>query len=663
MARSSNVGGENPEFILREFQGMNNINARECIEDNEFYWCENAIPVAPGALYPVLAPVGSNTVAEPNSPTYVTNFSVGGANYQFVVFAASGNGYIINTTTGFTWFLIITGLTSGQTFATPYNNQGLLIVDPVGYWDWNVTTPGVLTPQNNSLTNATLVFAHSFAGGTTVSSNLTGAGTPVGGSVRAQYTVTTVTLVNAGTGYAVGDTINLTDNNPSVPANIVVASISGGGATGPITGITLSTGGTYPGPLATGPTLVSAATGPTGTVTTTTGTGTGATFTTHIIATSATVVSRGTGYTGASYDLFDTGSGGAPVYDHFTIASSGVIGGTGIATYAGRVWISSSRTVYFTDINSYNSFGGVGGSFTIPDSYLHTVITALYDANNYLYIFGDTSIDALSNVTVSAGVTSFSRINVTASVGTSSPASIFAYYRAIVFYNISGIYLLAGATPEKISEKISGIIQNTFGGSQIYGGAVLVQGELCAAMQFLVKDIFTQAGTIRPLIVLFFRGRWWTYSFPYTPGAGFGTTAMSSISNGGVMTLYTYRSNGTSTQIFTAFSTLGVLSSWLLKTKLWDGGSPIHEKQAINAGLAGTWVGNPATGVTINVDTELSTAVAQTLTVPAAGYQFEVTIGNEGGSQYLGLTVAGSTDMTQINMLALRGKQERDILQ
>jgi hypothetical protein len=326
------------------------------------------------------------------------------------------------------------------------------------------------------------------------------------------------------------------------------------------------------------------------------------------------------------------------------------------------VWIALSRTVYFTDIDSYNSFGGVGGSFFIPDSYLHDNVTALFAANNYLYIFGDSSIDALSNVTVQGGVTFFSRINVTASVGTSVPTSIFAYYRAIVFYHSSGFYLLAGATPEKISEKISGIVTLITSASNVglapyplvYGGQVLQQGELCAAFQFCFNDDFTQGGTTRNLLAIFFRGRWWVSSY-----TAFSTPpSIFSVDRTGQPTLFVWQDNALY-QLFNG----PAIANWLLKTKLWDGGAPTHEKQAINAGIAGNWVGNATSGVVVNVDTELSSAVAKPISVPTAGYNFEVTLGNEGGSQYLGLTVTGSTDMTQIRMLALRGKQERDMLQ
>jgi len=409
--------------------------------------------------------------------------------------------------------------------------------------------------------------------------------------------------------------------------------------------------------------------GPTGNVTSTTGAGTGATFTGHMVAYQATILTRGTGYPALSIGL-DRYQVGALFFTvaAVNVTSSGVIGGTAIAVYAGRVWIAFGRTVYFTDINSYNSFGGVGGSFFIPESYLHNNVTALFAANNYLYIFGDTSIDALSNVTVAAGITSFSRINVTASVGTSTPTSVFAYYRAICFYHASGFYLLAGATPEKISDKISGLIQNLAVASQgtdipaAYGCEVQVAGELCATFLFNLNDVFTQGGASRTIFALFFRNRWWTATLGSASNLYFLTQAMISVPVlVGVATIYAWATNS----LYRAFNPASALASWLIKSKLWDAGAPTHDKQSINAAIAGTWSGTNV-GVTLNVDTEINTepAVISPLTSVTAGYHFNASAANNGGTQYLGLTATGSTDMTQINMLALRGKSgDRDKLQ
>jgi hypothetical protein len=662
VARSANVGGENPEFVLREFMGVNLIEGREAINDNEFFWAENIIPVAPAQAYPV--PISTQLAAsvpvESGIPSYTMSFSTSIGNFVFVVFEGSGNGYILNVLSGSVSTPVITGLTSGKTYATPYNNQGILIIDPTGYWDYSITTPNVLTPQNNTAAFATLVgLAGVVAGNTQLKQVVTGTGT--GATFQAVYQVINATIAAAGTGYAVGDSVYLTDNSPTAPAQIIVASVGGGGN---VTGITLATGGSYPGPTSSA--LVSV--GPSGVVSTTTGSGTGFQVSDHVQATALNILTIGTGYTGTTTVVDETTV--PVVVDTWDVTSSGVIGGQSVATYQGRVWISSNRTVFFTDIDSYNSFGGTGGSFFISDSYLVGNITVLYAANNYLYIFGQSSIDALSNVTVSAGVTSFSRINVTGTVGTIFPASVTAYYRAILFYHSSGIYLLAGATPEKISEKISQLtaLPNT---GKAFGFTIQIQGEICAGMQVSFVDNFTQVNVQRPILLMYFRSKWWFASYP-NPTPAFVTTAITSIPINGVYQAFGWRANvgAFGAQLYQIFAG-GSLSSWLLKTKFWDGGSPTREKQSINAAVGGLWPSGGATGgnITVNVDTELGTSVANAISGPPDdGYNFQVTIGNQGGSQYLGLTVAGAAGaaalpLTRLDMLALRGKTERDMMQ
>lgn len=654
-SRRSNAGGENPEFIFQAFEGMNLLDAREAINDDEFYWCENAIPVAKGALYSTPQPSASLTIvgAETGSPSYTTNFNVNGTDFCFAVWKNSGKGYIVNLTT-FAATLIITGLTSGQTIATQYSNQGLLIVDPTGYWDWSVTTPNTLTLQNNAVASVALTTASTFAGGITLKNIVTVGGSRTGATFQNFYQVQAIALTAGGAGYAVGDVITFTDGNPTVPASILVLTLGGGGA---IATFSILSGGNYPGPNSGA--LV--ATGPTGLVLGGTTAGVGATFTTTIKAVSATILTRGSGYVTGDVER-DLTAINTPVTIG-TLTSSGVISGTSIATYAGRVWIGLGRVVFFTDINSYNSFGGAGGSFTINDSYLHNSITVLWSANNYLYIFGDTSVDALSNVTITNGVTAFSRINLNSSVGTSTPTSVFSYYRSVAFYHASGFYFLSGATPEKVSEKISGLVSQILPASaNVYGGEVLIRAafsaELCAAFMFTFNDLFT-GQPIRSLLALYFRRRWWVASI-----GALNVQAMVSVPVAGIQTIFAWAGN----TMYRAFNDSSSRANWLLKTKLWDGGALLHEKQSINAAFAGAYEGLAGNTVTMQVDTEFGTNTA----VPFTGdigvaYSYIAKAITGGKSQYLGLTVIGTTsvanDVTQIRLLALRGKADRDLLQ
>jgi hypothetical protein len=664
--RGAGTGGQNPEFVLQQFKGMNNVDARELIEDDEFYWCENAIPIGSGTLYPV--PSGflmGGSIAEVGPPKYTMMYTDGTANYVFAVFS-SGNGYIckISGSGGtFTSTLILAGLVAPS--AIPFNS-GVLIIDQTGYWDYSVTTLNTLTPQNGTLAFATLTGTSSLVPiGASLRQNFAPA-TGSGGTYRNNYQVVSLVLNAAGTGYAVGDQINLADNSPTTAAQVIVATIGAGGA---VATFTIATGGSWPGPTSITPIAV----GPSGTVTTTSGGGTGATFTGNMQAFSTTIVTLGHGYPLSTSGVDQIFRGGVWVPITFdTVTSSGVISGSSIASYAGRVWIAFGKVVFFTDINSYNGFGGVGGSFTINDAYLIGAITALFSANNYLYIFGQTSIDALSNVTVTLGVTAFSRINLTASVGTIFATSIFSYLRAVVFYNQAGIWSLSGATPEKISQKIAGIIQGAsmLGGAQVYGAPVMFRGELCAALQLTFIDTITGLGA-RPVIVMYFRGRWWVHTIPFVAPYSY-STAMASIpgtigsTEYGLTNLYVWRGGATAATLYLALqpAPLTPLATWILKTKLWDGGAPLKEKQSLNAAIAGVFSGTLGSGVTCTIDTERVSSAPLNL-IPngePTGYNLDVIAANEGGSQFLGMTITGGVEMTQIDLIALKGKADRDML-
>lgn len=648
-SKQSNAGGQNPEFVLREFGGMNTISAREAIEDNDFYWCENLIPLAPGKLSPVPAPSAAIATVggETGGPSYTTNFTVNGVDWAFAVWSATGNGYVINLQTSAVTKIFNGTLTSGQTAATQYSNRGLLIVDSAGYWDWNITTGSTLTSLINTVVGTTIVAPATITtGGTSLRLSLSVSGTGV--TFTPLFSVNRATVTTAGTGYAVGDVLTLSDGSPITGAQIQVTAVGGGGS---ISTFVLLSGGSYPGPTSSTP----VATGPAGATFTTQSAGTGAVFSISITHTSTKLTGVGTGYSSSDTGAIQYNPGAWTTLGTFTIQASGVTSGSTIATYAGRVWVGSGRTISFTDINSYNSFGGAGGSLTINDSYLRNNITALYSANNYLYIFGDANVDVLSNVTITNGVTAFSRINLVTGIGTSTPTSVFSYYRAVVFYHGTGFYSLSGATPEKVSEKINPIVTAINAGTPVYGEIVVVQGELCASMLFTFNDTFTGAGT-RTLLACFFRNKWWVASF-----AGLTATSMFAIASAGQSVIHFWAGNS----LYRAFSG-NSLAAWTVQTKLWDGGAPLREKQSINIAMACHFNGSGGSAVSATVDTELASSAPYTLGYASAftGYQITVAQANNGGGTYLGLTLTGTgSELSHIGLIAMRGKTERDLLQ
>lgn len=102
----------------------------------------------------------------------------------------------------------------------------------------------------------------------------------------------------AGTGYTVGDVLTISGGTSSVAATVVVTSISGGGSTGPVTGVRIKNTGTY-------------TVNPSATAATTGGTGTSATialkFATYSVATAQTIeVTPAASATGVVYFALTT---------------------------------------------------------------------------------------------------------------------------------------------------------------------------------------------------------------------------------------------------------------------------------------------------------------------------------------------------------------------
>jgi hypothetical protein len=152
---------------------------------------------------------------------------------------------------------------------------------------------------------------------------------------------------------------------------------------------------------------------------------------------------------------------------------------------------------------------------------------------------------------------------------------------------------------------------------------------------------------------------------------------MASAAVNGVSVLFGWAGN----TVYRLFSAVNQ-NSWLLKTKLWDGGAPMLDKQAIVAGIGVVLAGQSAPGFTMNVDSEylsLETAVGQA--VPAVewvnqsgapvtwvnnsgvpvtwieayyGYNLLVGSADVGGGKYVGITATGAANnTTQIRLLAL----------
>ena len=375
------------------------------------------------------------------------------------------------------------------------------------------------------------------------------------------------------------------------------------------------------------------------------------------------VTEAGYGYTSApTITITDSGSGsGANVT--CTLFNQN---GTGVATFSGRAWIADGRTVYYSAADTFNDFVSVSSGFiTLTDSTLRTDISSIIAANNFLYVFGEDSINVFSDVRINSttGETIFTNTNVSASIGSGFKYAIFPYFRSMLFFNRYGIYALVGATTSKISDNIDGLIEEIDFDSPITGGQVLINNLLCAAWTFTYND----SGTPRKIQAVFFDRKW----FITSQGSSITRTASAVLAGNILM----YGTTGTNLVKF--YSSQDTNIDWEVLTALWPMGDPIRDKQALKVGIEATlpvsyvdfdcfidsenqqsppvtfrgsidWINNSLTVIqwTNNLNNIISWT-STTITGANSYYLYRADAKMYG--KYLGITLSGSTTPFTIN--------------
>ena len=658
---------EKQNHSFNEFGGVNTQASRESIQDNEFAWLENVMPIGHGHM--LVLPGPSAVLASIASGTcfYMTSANITNVDYMFM-FSTDGSAYQVNLTSNAVVKFANIGTFSGSgTQACQWKNERLLIIDAKGYYSWNTTT---LQNLNGTVLSITLT---AYGQGFTSVPTVTLGGPGTGAAATAIVGLGAATIGAGGTGYYVGDVLSVVGGTVNTAAQVSVTAITTGGV---VSGITLKTPGDYTVPPVASP------------VTCTGGFGTGFTLTPTWSVVTINVTAGGLGYTTAPTVTISGGVGGSNNVQHAAVASSGsnytigdvltvvggtsttaaqltvsavnyigngvtaggivvstpgsytvlptnpvsVTGGTGtlatfnltwqnntnasatayvsvvpsggtsIASYSGRVWVASARTVVFSAPNTYLDFSTVnaGGSFIITDETLHSNINQLSTANNFLYITGDTSINVVGDVRVVTGITVFSNTNVSASIGSTFPASVVPYYRAVWFANRYGVYALYGSTTQKASDALDGLFPFIDLSEVISAGQFIVNNVLC--LSFLVEYDDPVNGP-RALLLVYANKKWFFSS------QGDQISLIANSPPLGVPTLY-----GTDgIRLYKLFSNTTAEVSHTIKSKLWDLGDPLRVKQVLKFGIE-TVIGAVVTpSVGISIDTENNSADASTV--------------------------------------------------
>ena len=270
-----------------------------------------------------------------------------------------------------------------------------------------------------------------------------------------------------------------------------------------------------------------------------------------------------------------------------------------VSTFSGRVWVGAGRTETYSAAGSYSDFTSVSaGSFTLTDSTLHGNIKSALSANNFLYIFGDDSINVFSDLRVTAtGSTVFTNTNVSASIGSRLAYAVFPYFRSVLFMNDYGAYALVGSTTSKISDQLDGIFPLIDFSLPVSGGQVLLNNILCAAFSFTYNDPSVGA---RPIQAVFFEKKWFITSQ--------GTlTYVTSVPFSGLISMY----GTTGKDLYKLYGDSAASINSTVKTALDPMSDTIRTKQALKFGIEATLT----TGGTLNVtvDSESGSSPQYTL--------------------------------------------------
>ena len=490
--------------VTKDFKGLNTKANRTAIQENEFAWIENVMPIGYSNLKVIpkekRVTYSSTNFSWGGTVHYMAPANINGVAYMFAFFTNGGAQYVSLETPTAPITLASSGTFSGtRTQISQWKNDRVLIID---------TTYGYATFNGTNLVRV--------------------------GSVG------TITITSGGSGYSAAPTVTISAPNETGGVQAAAtATISGG------------------------------------------------------IVTAITITEPGTGYTSAPTITFSSGAASAT-------ATAINQPGTCIQSFSGRVWIADGRTVYYTAADSYNDFTSISaGNITLVDGTLYGDITQIVAANNFLYIFGESSINVFSDVRVNTlGETLFTNTNISASIGTELFLGIFPYFRSILFINRYGVYALVGATTTKISDALDGIFPNIDFNSTITGCQTLIYNILVSAWNVRYND----NGTYRRVQLVFFDRKWF---ISYQGNL----THINSSPVNGLINSYGVESGGAFFRMYED-QTANIATEVI--TALWDLKDPIRDKQALKLGVEATFPVTVAGSLNISIDSEsrASTSIA-----------------------------------------------------
>lgn len=263
--------------------------------------------------------------------------------------------------------------------------------------------------------------------------------------------------------------------------------------------------------------------------------------------------------------------------------------GTAIAVYAGRVWVASARTVQYSAPNSFADWtvADGAGNFIITDEYLEGNIVSLVSSIDTLWIVGNGSVNALSNVAIQTGnITTFTVTNISNVSGTSFYTATMPYERSLMLANAHGVELYYGLVPQKISQPMDGF----FAGVDYTKNISVALGTLYNQQVLLILCYSLSAS--KWLIACFTQGKWFLVDY----GA---LSLLTWISQNG--SAQAYATDGVN--VYALFVDTATAVTGSIQTGFADGSDPSTFKQILKASV-GVTAELPGGSISWTLDTE-----------------------------------------------------------
>ena len=475
MAQEQQRGPERPQggtvfpnssqvIVFDGNKGLNTKPARPAIDADECSLIENFVPLGKQnlrTLWGAGAPVftAEHTIVafgfgNISSTPYIVLFLADGS-VKYRVLPSGTSGEIAPAGTITTPDPLTLGLSQ-------YGNQYILICadQDNGYFLWdgtNLYQAGTLGPD---------VFISNSGAGYTGATSITmtaytGAGAGLGSFAASVQngTIASISITDPGSGYTYADAGYIAFSGGTtlgLATAVFTASVSAGA----ITSFTsVATGSGYVSPTA-------VAIGGGGGGSTISVTATGGAITGISLATVGGTPQGGQGYvTAPAVYITDTASF-VPTA-RIEIMPFG-IKGTCIETFQGHVWIGNGNKILYTAPGAAANFGPPdgGGAFQSSDSFLRVAFTGLRQSNGFLYLFGDSSLNTIANVTTTSAtsssppITQFNNNNVDPQYGTPWPNTVLVFSRNIVFANTAGVFVSYGGAVVKVSDPLDRFFAN-----------------------------------------------------------------------------------------------------------------------------------------------------------------------------------------------------------